>query len=215
MADEQKILLRQIKEFLAAKDTERLGDLLRQQRTSDIAEIVEVFDLEECRLIFDTLGKHDAAEVLEKVDEATRAELFDLFEDDELVDLISELDPDDAADVLAELDQEESQEVLESLDSEDAEQIHWLHGYSPYHRVQEGTRYPWVLVETADHDTRVYWGHSTKFAAALQEANTGANPILFYMEEQVGHGAGTRQSDTVSRYVRQYAFIEQALSMND
>ncbi|MHC4231380.1 MAG: magnesium transporter MgtE N-terminal domain-containing protein, partial [Planctomycetota bacterium] len=75
-------------------------------------------------------GKHDAAEVLEKVDEATRAELFDLFEDDELVDLISELDPDDAADVLAELDQEESQEVLESLDSEDAEQIKELMVYS-------------------------------------------------------------------------------------
>ncbi|MHC4554744.1 MAG: magnesium transporter [Planctomycetota bacterium] len=130
MADEQKILLRQINEFLAARDTERLGDLLRQQRTSDIAEIVEVFDLEECRLIFDALGKHDAAEVLEKVDEATRAELFDLFEDDELVDLISELDPDDAADVLAELDQEESQEVLESLDSEDAEQIKELMVYS-------------------------------------------------------------------------------------
>ena len=130
MADEQKILLRQINEFLAARDAERLGDLLRQQRTSDIAEIVEVFDLEECRLIFDILGKHDAAEVLEKVDEATRAELFDLFEDDELVDLISELDPDDAADVLAELDQEESQEVLESLDSEDAEQIKELMVYS-------------------------------------------------------------------------------------
>ena len=117
-------------QFLAAKDIRHLGDLLRQQRTSDIAEIVELFDPEERRLIFDALGKHDAAEVLEKVNEATRAELFDLFEDDELVDLISELDPDDAADVLAELDQEESQEVLESLDSDNAEQIKELMVYS-------------------------------------------------------------------------------------
>jgi len=130
VADEQKILLKQIKQLLAAKDTERLGELLRQHRTSDIAEIVELFDPKECRQIFDSLDKSEAAEVFEKVDEATRSELFDLFADDELVDLISELDPDDAADVLAELDKEESQEVLEGLDSEDAEQIKELMVYS-------------------------------------------------------------------------------------
>jgi magnesium transporter len=130
VVDEQKILLKEIEQFLAAKDTERLGELLRQQRTSDIAEIVELFSPEDCRLIFNSLGKPEAAEVFEKVDEATRAELFDLFDDDELVDLISELDPDDAADVLAELDQKESLEVLESLESDDAEQIKELMVYS-------------------------------------------------------------------------------------
>ncbi|MHC5191312.1 MAG: magnesium transporter [Planctomycetota bacterium] len=130
MGDNQKIVLKQIEQFLAAKDTAALRELLSHQRSSDIAEIVELFDPEEYRLIFDSLSKHDAAEVLEKVDEATRAALFDLFADDELVDLISELDPDDAADVLAELDQEESQEVLENLDADDAEQIKELMVYS-------------------------------------------------------------------------------------
>jgi magnesium transporter len=130
VGDNQKIVLKQIEQFLAAKDTAALRELLSHQRSSDIAEIVELFDPEEYRLIFDSLSKHDAAEVLEKVDEATRAALFDLFADDELVDLISELDPDDAADVLAELDQEESQEVLENLDADDAEQIKELMVYS-------------------------------------------------------------------------------------
>lgn len=130
MADEQKILLKQVEQLLVANDSQGLSALLKDQRTSDVAEIVELLDLEECRLIFDSLEKPDAAEVLEKVDEATRAELFDLLADDELVDLISELDPDDAADVLAELDKEESREVLESLDSEDAEQIKELMVYS-------------------------------------------------------------------------------------
>jgi magnesium transporter len=76
------------------------------------------------------MDKPEAAEVFEKVDEATRAELFEVFDDDELVDLISELDPDDAADVLAELDKEESQEVLQSMDREDAEQIKELMVYT-------------------------------------------------------------------------------------
>jgi magnesium transporter len=130
VVDEQKILLKKIEQFLDTKDTKHLSELLQQHRTSDIAEIVELFDPEECRLIFDALGKHDAAEVLEKVDEATRSKLFDLFADDELVDLISELDPDDAADVLAELDEQESEEVLEGLDADDAEQIKELMVYS-------------------------------------------------------------------------------------
>ena len=85
-------------------------------------------------------------------------------------------------------------------------------GYSPYHRVREGVRYPAVLIETADHDTRVHWGHSTKFAARLQEASGEPDPaIWFYREALVGHGAGTRLSDLVSRYERLYTFVEHAL----
>jgi len=104
--------------------------------------------------------------------------------------------------------------VSEYGTAEDAEQFAWLHGYSPYHRVTEGTRFPATLVETADHDSRVFWGHSTKFAARLQEAQAGDAPILFYMVRAVGHGAGTRRSDLVQRYVRQYAFLEHVLGMD-
>ncbi|MBL7214959.1 MAG: magnesium transporter [Phycisphaerae bacterium] len=130
MAEEQEILLDQVKQLLAAHDTERLRRLLGDQRTSYIAEITEILDPEDCRVIFNCLNKSDAAEVFEKVDEATRSELFDFLDDEELVDLISELDPDDAADVLAELDKKDSREVLESLDVEDAEQIKELMDYS-------------------------------------------------------------------------------------
>jgi prolyl oligopeptidase len=103
--------------------------------------------------------------------------------------------------------------ISEYGSADDAEQIEWLAAYSPYHRVVDGTRYPAILVETADHDSRVYWGHSTKFAARLQEAQAGDAPILFYMVREVGHGAGTRRSDLVLRYVRQYAFLERVLGM--
>ncbi len=104
--------------------------------------------------------------------------------------------------------------VSEYGSAEDPEQLTWLHAYSPYHRVREGTAYPSILVETADHDSRVYWGHSTKFAAALQDATNAEHPILFYMVRQVGHGAGTRLTDLVDRYVRQYAFLEHELGLN-
>ena len=103
--------------------------------------------------------------------------------------------------------------ISEYGSAEEAEQFPWLHAYSPYHHVREGVAYPSVLIETADHDSRVYWGHSTKFAAALQEATSSESPILFYMVRRVGHGAGTRVSDLVDRYVRQYAFIEHELGI--
>ena len=93
------------------------------------------------------------------------------------------------------------------------EQFEWLSRYSPYHRIRPGVRYPAVLVETADHDSRVYWGHSTKFAARLQEATASDRPIWFYLETRVGHGAGTRLTDLVHRYDRSYAFVEDALGM--
>lgn len=101
--------------------------------------------------------------------------------------------------------------VSEYGSAADPEQLRYLLSYSPYHNVHAGTAYPSVLIETADHDSRVYWGHSTKFAAALQEATSSHHPIYFYRERAVGHGAGTRLSDLVRRYERMYAFIEHEL----
>jgi prolyl oligopeptidase len=99
--------------------------------------------------------------------------------------------------------------ITEYGSAEDAEQLGWLLGYSPYHRVRDGVRYPATLVTTADHDTRVHWAHSTKFAARLQEASGEAEPpIYFHLVRDQGHGAGTRRSDTVDRYVRMFTFIE-------
>ena len=130
MSEERKILLEQVNALLESGDRAALRELLADQWASDLAEVVEILDTEHCRIIFDLIPKSLAAEVLERVNEATRSELFEMLDDEELVDLISELDPDDAADVLAELDTEESQEVLESMDAEDAEQIKELMDYS-------------------------------------------------------------------------------------
>ncbi|MET0386833.1 MAG: prolyl oligopeptidase family serine peptidase, partial [Polyangiales bacterium] len=97
---------------------------------------------------------------------------------------------------------------------EDPELARYLLGYSPYHNVRDGA-FPAILIETADHDTRVFWGHSAKFAARLQTANQGPKPIYFYVEHAVGHGRGIGIADQVRRYARQYAFLEHALRMRE
>lgn len=101
----------------------------------------------------------------------------------------------------------------EYMSSDTPEGFAVLNAYSPYHRVPSEVALPATLIETADHDSRVYWGHSTKFAARLQVSNTSDAPVLFYMEREQGHGAGRRLSDTVARYTRFYTFIEHALEV--
>ena len=71
----------------------------------------------------------------------------------------------------------------------DAEQFGWLHGYSPYHRVMEGTAYPATLFTVFDSDSRVDPLHARKMCAALQHAQTADRDILIRAEENVGHGA--------------------------
>lgn len=97
--------------------------------------------------------------------------------------------------------------VSEYGSAEDAEQFEFLRAYSPYHNLRVGVAYPPTLIETADHDSRVFWGHSTKFTARLQDASTAPESVLFYMDRAVGHGAGTGRSDTIDQTVRMYAFL--------
>ena len=71
----------------------------------------------------------------------------------------------------------------------DPEELGWLLGYSPYHRVVDGTAYPAVLFTVFDGDSRVDPLHARKLCAALQAATTSDAPVLLRAEAEVGHGA--------------------------
>jgi prolyl oligopeptidase len=66
-----------------------------------------------------------------------------------------------------------------------------LYAYSPIHNVKAGTRYPSILVTTADHDDRVVPAHSFKYAAALQASQVGDNPVIIRIDTKSGHGASS------------------------
>ena len=86
------------------------------------------------------------------------------------------------------------------------EMFDYLMGYSPVHNVKEGVEYPATLVTTGDHDDRVVPAHSFKFAAELQDKQTGSNPTLIRIETDAGHGAGTPVSKTIEQYADIYGF---------
>ncbi|MDP5092219.1 MAG: prolyl oligopeptidase family serine peptidase, partial [Polaribacter sp.] len=87
------------------------------------------------------------------------------------------------------------------------EMLDYLKGYSPVHNVKEGLKYPATLVTTGDHDDRVVPAHSFKFAAELQEKQTGNNPTLIRIETNAGHGAGKPVSKIIEENADVFGFI--------
>ncbi|WP_373060509.1 prolyl oligopeptidase family protein [Gemmatimonas sp.] len=96
--------------------------------------------------------------------------------------------------------------------SEDAEGFRYLSAYSPLHTLQDGTAYPATLITTADHDDRVVPAHSFKFAARLQEAHRGPNPVLIRIETQSGHGSSSLTKQ-IAEMADEYAFIFENLGV--
>ncbi len=89
---------------------------------------------------------------------------------------------------------------------ESKEMFEYIKGYSPVHNVKKGVKYPATLITTGDHDDRVVPAHSFKFAAELQEKQSGNNPVLIRIETDAGHGAGTPVSKTIEQYADIYGF---------
>ncbi|MFN8041297.1 MAG: prolyl oligopeptidase family serine peptidase [Acidimicrobiales bacterium] len=93
--------------------------------------------------------------------------------------------------------------VPEYGDPDQPDDFTWLHAYSPYHRVDDGTCYPAVLLTTAEGDSRVDPLHARKMAARLQAATSCGEerPILLRIEPKAGHGQGkpvSKQADELA-----------------
>ena len=97
--------------------------------------------------------------------------------------------------------------------SDNPEEFKAILKYSPYHNIKPGTCYPPTLVTTADTDDRVVPGHSFKFAAALQHAHSGGNPVLIRITVRAGHGAGKPTTMRIEETADQWAFLVKSLKM--
>jgi prolyl oligopeptidase len=97
--------------------------------------------------------------------------------------------------------------VVEYGSSEDSAQFKVLNAYSPLHNLKPGTRYPATMITTADHDDRVVPAHSFKYAAALQDAHKGDNPVLIRIDVNAGHGAGKPTSKILDEQADIWSFI--------
>ncbi|WP_047981503.1 prolyl oligopeptidase family serine peptidase [Ornithinibacillus contaminans] len=90
-------------------------------------------------------------------------------------------------------------------------QFPFLYAYSPLHNIQEGVKYPPVLIATAESDDRVVPAHAKKFAATLMEKADKASTIVLRLEAKAGHGLGKPTAKVIEEWVDFYAFLEKEL----
>lgn len=113
-----------------------------------------------------------------------------------------------------ELDPNGQFNVTEFGTVKEPEQFRALYGYSPYHRVETGKRYPSVILTTGDNDGRVNPMQSRKMAARLQAATASDNPILFRSTASAGHGIGTSLRDRIAEQADVYSFLFHELGID-
>jgi prolyl oligopeptidase len=97
--------------------------------------------------------------------------------------------------------------VSEYGSADDPAQFKYLYGYSPYHNVKPGTKYPAVLFMTGDADTRVAPLHARKMAALLQASTGSDRPILLRYELKAGHSQGRSVTAQIGDWTDELGFL--------
>jgi prolyl oligopeptidase len=91
----------------------------------------------------------------------------------------------------------------------DPEQFKTLYSYSPYHRVQDGVKYPAALFIVGENDPAVDPGQSRKMTARLQAATGSDRPILFISFSNAGHGgigSSEDQQAAIDTYLYEFLY---------
>ncbi len=95
----------------------------------------------------------------------------------------------------------------------DPEQFKALYAYSPYHHVNDGTKYPAIFMATGETDGRVNPAHSRKMIARLQAATASGYPVYLSINSHAGHGIGSALSIRVNQEADLYSFLFDQLGM--
>ncbi|MBU1240377.1 prolyl oligopeptidase family serine peptidase [Myxococcota bacterium] len=104
--------------------------------------------------------------------------------------------------------------IAEYGSADKVDQFHFLYAYSPYHHVTKGTKYPALLMNTADSDDRVDPMHARKFVAMIEYAQgSSANPVFLRLEKNAGHGGGDMVKKKVAAATDEYLFLMDQLGM--
>ena len=97
--------------------------------------------------------------------------------------------------------------------AEDAGDFAALYGYSPYHNVVRGARYPAVLLVSGDRDQNCNPLHARKMAARLQAASASGLPVLLDYNPHRGHAPVLPLSDRVESLTDRIAFVCEQLNL--
>jgi prolyl oligopeptidase len=98
--------------------------------------------------------------------------------------------------------------------ADEPDQFPFIHAYSPYQHVVEGTDYPATLFITGDGDTRVAPLHARKMAALMQAATGSDEPIILRYHTKAGHSGGQPVSEQIDNLTETMQFLYWRLGVN-
>jgi oligopeptidase B len=87
-----------------------------------------------------------------------------------------------------------------------SEDYFYMKSYCPYTNV-EAKPYPAMLVKTGLNDSQVMYWEPAKYVAKLRTLKTDANPLLFKINMDAGHGGASGRYDYLREIALDYAFL--------
>ena len=94
----------------------------------------------------------------------------------------------------------------------DAAAYAYMLSYSPYDNVV-AQDYPALFVSTGLWDSQVQYYEPAKWVARLRELKTDANPLIFSIDMEAGHGGKAGRYERYREVARQYAFMFDVLGI--
>jgi prolyl oligopeptidase len=91
--------------------------------------------------------------------------------------------------------------------ADNADQFPYLLKYSPYQNVKPGTKFPAIMFNTGDSDTRVDPLHARKMTALVQADNASDRPILLHYQTVSGHSSGVSITQAINDTADELSFL--------
>ena len=93
---------------------------------------------------------------------------------------------------------------------DDPKEWSFIQGFSPYHQLKPGVKYPPTLFMTSTRDDRVHPGHARKMMASMSA--TGQD-VLYYENIEGGHGGAANNQQAAHMAALAYTFLWQRLGL--
>jgi prolyl oligopeptidase len=91
--------------------------------------------------------------------------------------------------------------------ADNPDQFPYLLKYSPYQNVKPGMKFPAIMFNTGDSDTRVDPLHARKMTALVQADNANDRPILLHYQAVSGHSSGVSITQAIDDTADELAFL--------
>ena len=103
---------------------------LSKIREEDLADYLEMTNIENVHTFIQSLSTHKAAEVIENLTINYQVDLFGRFEPAKSAELIARIDPDEAVDILLALERARRDKIMDALPGKKREELHRLMTFS-------------------------------------------------------------------------------------